>query len=155
MRQLYWNVSALYLNSIAMCDNLCICFICIYQVLVALFGWLPTYQFTFGSLQVLSSGLYPRTGRAPPNVTISDLFNDKHTTDAWVYYMCSTAAAIVLIALYESIRARAMLSPISDWFSLKFMFCSTAESRQQPQAPALITDNDVRCTALLPNVSLI
>ncbi len=136
-------------------DTLCICFLCIYQMLFALVGWLPAYQFTFGSLQALSS--FPLSDSSGPSsqtpsntrtpATASDLFNDPCTTDAWVYYVCNTAAAVVLLALTESSRARALLSPIFRRVVQAFMCCATPESLQSPPAPADIHDDDVRACA--------
>ena len=145
------------LKSMKICDTLCICFVCIYQMLVALFGWLPTYQFTFSCLQVIKSGIFRSSSNTGPVkiVTIGDLFNDKYTTDAWVYYICSTAIAVIVLSLSESVRARVILVPVSNWLSQKLMCCSTPDSRRQPPAPALITDDDVRVSLLqlAPRVS--
>lgn len=124
-------------------------------MLFALVGWLPTYQFTFGSLRALSafpasdsSGPSSQTpSNTPTSVTVSDLFNDTFTTDAWVYYVCSAAAAIILLALTESSRARTLLSPIFRRVVQASMCCATLESLQPPPAPADIHDDDVRACA--------
>ena len=127
-------------------DSFYICFSCIYQMLFALFGWLPSYQFTFSCLRAWSLIPASSSGRSQPapSVTIDDIFKDKYTTDAWVYYICSTAFAITLLALTESVRARVIFSPFFNHISQKLLCCRTPESLKQPQAALALTDDDVR-----------
>lgn len=113
-------------------------------MLVALFGWLPSYQFTFGCLRAVffnpSSGPPADSART---VTAADVFDDKYMTDAWIYYICSAAVAMLLLALTESVRARVMLSPLLHRISQALICCRSPESLKQPQASVVITDDDV------------
>jgi ABC-type multidrug transport system ATPase subunit len=119
-------------------------------MLVFFFGWLPSYQFTFGSLQILallpasSSEESGRSSDSKSAVTIGDLFSDKYTTDTWVYYICSTAVVLTLLALTESVRARVILSPIFNRILQNVYCCRSPESLKHPQVPAQNTDDDVR-----------
>jgi hypothetical protein len=139
------------------CDTSCSCFLCIYQTLVAFFGWLPSYQFTFGSLRILallpvSSSEEPgRSSGSKSTVTIGDLFSDKYTTDTWVYYICSTLVAFTLLALTESVRARVILSPIFNRILQTLYCCRSPESIKDPQTALHITDDDVSMTHCGPS----
>jgi hypothetical protein len=129
-------------------DTFCICFLCIYQMLVALFGWLPSYQFTFGCIRAFLFN--PSSGPpAGPTTTVAtaNLFADKYMIDTWIYYICSAAVAVSLLALTESVRARVMLSPLLHRISQALMCCRSPESLKQPQASLVITDDDVRACA--------
>jgi hypothetical protein len=113
-------------------------------MLVALFGWLPSYQFTFGCLRAV---LFNPSSGPPANsattVTTANIFDDKYMTDTWIYYICSAAVAVALLALTESVRARVMLSPLLHRISQARICCRSPESLKQPQASVVITDDDV------------
>ena len=119
-------------------------------MLTTLFGWLPSYQFTFGALRAATLTLMPpmssRTSNeaTPVLPSFTQLFNDKYTTDAWVYYVCSTTLAVILLGLADSVRARALLSPAFTRISQMLTLCPTPDSLKQPPLPASIVDDDVR-----------
>ena len=120
-------------------------------MLTALFGWLPSYQFTFGALRAATLGLGVLSSQTSNEATPSftQLFNDKYTTDAWVYYICSTTLAGVLLGLADSVRARALLSPLFTRISQMLMFCPSPDSLKQQPPPASIVDEDVRLASVL------
>jgi hypothetical protein len=135
-------------------QHFCRCFICIYQMLTALFGWIPSYQFTFGVLRASTLG-FPSSSSGPESQTsnaakpsLTDLFNDKYTIDVCVYYVCSTVLAGVLLALADSVRARALLSPAFNRILTMLTFCPTPDSLKQPSLPASIADEDVRYVSI-------
>ena len=131
-------------------------------MLVALFGWLPSYQFTFGSMQAAlnafpssdASSMSPSSGHVSI-VKIGDLFSNKLATDALVYHFCSTAIAVLFLSLTESARARAIFVPVFERLASAFTCCASAESLVPPPAAAAISDSDVRTSIYYATVRCI
>jgi hypothetical protein len=123
-----------------MFDNFRSFFLCIYLLLVTCFGSLPAYQFSFSCLHVVagSGDIFSNSSTA----TTSDLFSNRFGFDTLMLYVCSTAIAIMMLVVKESVSIRNIRSPRYHWISQKLRR-SELQSRQMPDSPAIIADEDV------------